>query len=148
VTAADDDAALPRFPAGRSWLALTGLTALALFAVVAMLGGLGRSDQLGPAVGSGLVCWLAAMAALEPVRRASRSQPQRVPLAGMAAMGIRLLGTGLGVAVLVLVFGLEPIATAVWTLGWYLLLLAAEVVMLVRYLRRWSPNTNNDSVHR
>jgi hypothetical protein len=126
---------VPPFPAMRSWLALTGLMAVAVCVSVVMLGGLGPGDWLAPAVSSGVACWVAAMVALEPIRRASRLDAQRVALAALAAMGIRLALSALGVVAVAIPLGLPSRVTALWALGWYLLLLVAEVTILVRYFR-------------
>jgi len=128
---------LPPFPLWRSRGVLTGVMVVALSAAVVMLGGLGLVGQLAPAMASAGMAYLAALAALEPMGRASRLSPQQAPVAGLLAIGIRLGGTVLGVAMLLLVGGFEPVPVAGWTLGWYLLLLVVEVVIFARYLGRW-----------
>jgi len=131
---------LPPFPAVRGWLVFSSVAGLALLCTIAMLGSLGWRDQLAPAVATGLVCYGAALAAFEPVRRAARRSAQAVPVAAFLAMAIRLAGSLLGVGLLVLARVLAPVPAAGWMLGWYLLLLVVEVVILVRYLRQWSPS--------
>jgi hypothetical protein len=111
--------------------------AVALLITTAMLGSLGQAAMLPAALGSGAVCWLAAGVALEPIRRASRGPDvQRVLAAALAAMGIRLGVSLLGLLALLGLAGWPPRETALWTLGWYLLLLVVEVVILVRYFNR------------
>lgn len=130
---------LPPFSLFRHGLVLSAVVAVTLAAAAAMLGGLGRWDLWPAALGGGLVCYVAALLALVPVARASRRAPHRVPMAALLGMGLRFAGSVVGLALLLLIAGLAPVPTAIATLGWYLLLLAVEVAMLVRYLRQWSP---------
>jgi len=101
-----------------------------------MLVGLGRPGTLGPAGVSAAVCLVAALVALEPVRRAARVSVQRVVTAAMAAMGIRVALSIVGVSLVIWLTPLPTRPTALWALGWYLLLLAAEVVLLRRYFQQ------------
>jgi len=110
---------------------------LAFLVIVTILGATERWEQLVPAAGSGLACWLGAVVALLPVWRASRRNAERVPLAALAGMGARLLISAAGVAGLLGLAGLPVAATPLWALGWYLLLLAVEVGILVNYFRQW-----------
>ena len=101
-----------------------------------MLVGLGRPGMLGSAAASGAVCLGAALTALEPVRRAARVSVQRVVTAAMAAMAIRVALSLLGIALLIWLTPLPTRTTALWALGWYLLLLLAEVFVLRRYFQQ------------
>ena len=126
----------PRFPAMRYSLLLFAGVGVALCAVSAMLGGLGRWAQLPPAASSAAVCLAGAILALEPVRRASQASLARLPLSALAGMGLRLGVSALGLLALVALTPMPARTLALWTLGWYLLLLLAEVTLLVRYLRQ------------
>lgn len=124
------------FPAVQSVLILLAVGGLALLVVSAMLVSLGRGEQWPTAAASGAVCLLAAVVAMEPVRRGSRVSLERVVVSAMATMGIRLAVSAVGVALLVWLTPLPTRPTALWALGWYLLLLLVEVVILSRYFRK------------
>ena len=126
----------PPFPLVRSVGWLTAVTGVALLVVSAMLVGLDAGAQWAPAASTAGGCLVAALAALWPVHRASRVSVARVMMAALAAMGVRLALSAGSVALLI---GLTPLPqrpTGLWALGWYLLLLVAEVWILRRYFER------------
>jgi hypothetical protein len=94
---------------------------------------MGHSDQLAMAGSSALVSLLAALLALEPIRRASHISAQRVAPASMIGFAIRLAVSLAGVGLLVYFADMPFKATAIWTSLWYALLLVTEAQLLAGY---------------
>lgn len=93
----------------------------------------GAGDQLAAVLGTAAVCYVASVVSLEPVRLASRVSPEKVPLAALVGMVLRLLLTLAGATAMVKAAGMAAPAVGLGVVFWYLLLLVAEVVLLVRY---------------
>lgn len=123
------------FPAVRAGLTLIGATAIGAGLATGVLLAIGHPGHIPIALATAGVCLVAALAALEPVRRAGRVSLERTPPAALAGIGIRLAITLLGAIALIYGLGFEQKPTVMWTLGFYLLLLMVEVRLLVRYFQ-------------
>lgn len=126
--------AIPPFPLLRACGSLT-LVAGGGAAVVGLLAVVARwPDRPGVALATLGVCFLAAVAALEPVRRAARYGIQRVTLVTLLTFPVRLALAALGAVLLVRLFDWPVAPVAVWMLVWYLVFLCVEVAVIVQYL--------------
>lgn len=128
--------ALPPFPAGRAIATLAAATLVAAGAVFLVLPVVGLGDQRVAAVAAAGVCFAAAVLALSPVRRASRSTGglQRVAMATLLAFPLRVAFVAVGVSLLVTSAGLPVLPTVLWALVFYLVLLGVEVGIVVGYV--------------
>jgi len=133
-----DTPAIPlTFPAARF---AAVLTLVALSAAGVALGAsfaLGRGQALWPACVAGLVVSLGSfLISLEPMRRGAVSGMGRLAQMAMVAMGVRLALILLGIAAAVYGLGLAQRPTALFALGFYILLMLVDVPMLVRLFNR------------
>jgi len=116
------------------------LTAVALLAAglaLAVCFALGRGAELWPACVAGLAVSLGGfLVSLEPMRRGAASGIGRLAQMAMVAMGVRLALILLGIAALVHGLGLPERPTALFSLGFYILLMLVDVPMLVTLFKR------------
>ncbi len=136
----------PPFPTLRAAGILGGLTVMVVGFTAAVLLVLGSRQQLAAAVALAGGCLLAAVASLLPVHFASRGGDiGRVAMAALGGTVIRLggsLGLAAGIGWLL---ALSSRTTAAWTLAWYLLLMAAEAAVLIRYFKTLPTTTATQS---
>lgn len=92
-----------------------------------------QSAYLVPMLVAAVVCGVAALVGLEPVRRLSKVGPERAVPACMLGMVLRLAVTLAGCALATMALDLPPRAVALWAMAFYLLVLVAEVRVLLRY---------------
>ncbi len=129
-----------RFPLRRGVGLLVGLGLSVGAAAAAVLIATGRAEQLTVALSIGGVCLAMALVALVPMGVMAGKADERIVGGAMVGMMVRLFGTLGGVALLVLAAGLDVRPAAWWALGWYALFLAAEVLVMVNYLRPMQVN--------
>lgn len=131
---------------------LTVVTIVPLVGACLGLAVLGQTSMIESAVLSAAACLAAALLALEPIRRASlnTTQIERVTMASLLTIVVRLGASFALVAAVVVGANLDPGTTMLWALGWYLLLLIAEVMLLTRYFKSLTvvkPSDVNDMDH-
>ena len=124
---------IPPFPIVSSYVKLimtvligSGLCAFVLF-------GLNHSEWVVPLVCTGGVCLVASLIALEPIRIASKFGVDKVAMAYLGGIVIRAGLSLAGASVLAYGYGMPPRVTGIFTAIWYVLLLAVEVMILVRF---------------
>jgi hypothetical protein len=120
------------FPAGRSAATLIAVAVVGAVVIGSVLLGMGASEHLGPSLGAAGICLAGVLLALELVRRASRVSADRVAVAMLVGVGVRLVICGGGAWLLISVFDLAVRATALWMMGWYLLMLLIELRLFIR----------------
>lgn len=105
-------------------------------ALAALRSGGGEAFAAEMLAGAG-VCLAAALLGQLPVWLGSRRSGPDAALQGvLGGLVVRLSLTVAGVTALAAASSLHPLGLAAATLGWYLLLLLAEIVLLYRYLVR------------
>ncbi|HEX7009630.1 MAG TPA: hypothetical protein VF184_06585 [Phycisphaeraceae bacterium] len=124
-----------RFCLTRPLIVLAGLWLAAAAATGAALVLGGWTGQWPEAMGAAGVCGGAALASLMLTGTLARRGGEGIVQGALAGMLARMVLSLAGAAALVLGLGLSQTALAGWTLGWYLLLLVAEVVLVVRCLQ-------------
>lgn len=125
------------FPATRFALVLTGAALVAAGVAVVICVSLGRTDTLVvPCLAAAGVSLFSFLASFEPMRRGALTGVGRLAQMAMLSMGIRLILILLGITVLVHGVGLASRPTALFAVGFYLLLMLVDVPMLVGLLRR------------
>lgn len=129
------DQTSPRFPLRRNASLLVGLYVICAAAAATLLNLLNRADQMDVALICGGVCLIASLAALWPMGRMAARGTDRIVPGAMIGMMVRLFGSLAVVVLVVLIAEFEARLAAWWTLGWYALFLAAEVWIMVNYLR-------------
>jgi len=115
--------------------AMVALTAVAAGGVTAALLGFGLEHHLTIALSTAGVCLTAAALSVVPLCRLAGRYAEGVVHGAMIAMPLRIALSLGGAALLIYAAGLPQTATAGWTIGWYVMLLATEVAILVRVLR-------------
>jgi hypothetical protein len=129
---------IPAFPLLRSTLALTALVAVVAGVSVMVLNVVDRMDMVWAALATGAVCLVASLVALTPIWLVSNAHADALPGACLVSMLVRLTLT-LGGAVLLSDVGFDRPVMAGWTIGWYVLLLAVEAIVLVRFMSGIGP---------
>ena len=135
MTATNSDI-LP-FPIHHAVRVLALATLLPLVIVAVVLLAIGQTGMLSMAVLTGLSCLVAALVALEPMRIAGRvaKTMDKVTLAALLAIVVRLGLTLTVVAVVISLANFEVRVAALWALGWYLIMLVAEVMVFLQYFK-------------
>lgn len=123
----------------RTLIALVVVVALAAAAVMAGLWAAGADEHTAPALAAAAVALVAGIVALLPLHWADRRPASAVPMLALAGVGLRGLTTVAGAAALIAGLGLPGTPTALWTLGWYLLVMVFEMTLLIRYFRSFTP---------
>ncbi len=115
--------------------AVTATVAAALIGAGPALWAGGR-DALAAALpaGAGVLAVMLATAAI--VARAGKDGPAKVAVTFMSLSMVRMILSGAIVAGLGWLTGQDPLALALWAVGFYLACLAGEVVWLVRTVRK------------
>ncbi|QQE10870.1 hypothetical protein JD969_15375 [Planctomycetota bacterium] len=124
---------IPPFPIVSSYVKLVMSVVLVAGVGVFVLIGIKHSEWVVPLVSSGGVCLIASLIALEPTRIASKFGVDKVAMAYFAGIVIRMGLSLAGASVLVYGYGMPPRVTGIFTAIWYVLLLAVEVMILVRF---------------
>lgn len=127
--------AAPPFALGRGVAALVVLVVGGALVVAAALAVMGAMEHLAPALAGAAVALVAGIVALMPLHWADRRPASTAPLLAMAGSGLRVGVTLLGAMVLIGVVQMAMPAAALWTLGWYLLVMVFEIALIVRYFR-------------
>ncbi len=109
---------------------LVGLTVVGLGTAWVVLKQLDQLTQAWIATLTAGGCLIGALVALEIIRRAAKVDMSRVAASCLGGMTFRLGISVLTGTVIVLTMGASVRLVALWTLGWYLLLLAVEVRLL------------------
>ncbi|MBI1371420.1 MAG: hypothetical protein GC159_01475 [Phycisphaera sp.] len=128
-------------PLARSMAILVGVCAACAAVAAGVLTSLGLTAHVPVALGTGAGCLLAAMVALVPVRLMSANQADGAVLGFLVGVMIRMMLSGGVMALLVLGAGWPLVSVGLWTAGWYLAMLAAEVTVVYRYLSAHNDNT-------
>ncbi len=126
---------LPPFPTLRAALRLTAVAAVATLVALAGLLMIDRADLVAGMLAAAGVCLLASVASLDVMRRSVSGHLQRVVLAAMVSFPLRLALVGAGAALAGVALGGPVLPLVLWTLAFYLLLLAVEVRIVVGYIR-------------
>ena len=134
-----------RFPLRRNVGLLVGLFVILASGIAVWLSVMDRVDQLVIALVCGGVCLLASLAALWPMGKMAAAGDERVLQGAMIGMMVRLFGSLAAVAIVILLAEFPVRPAAWWTLGWYALFLAAEVWIMVSYLRPQQINANAEN---
>ncbi|WP_145075012.1 hypothetical protein [Poriferisphaera corsica] len=126
-------ATIPPFPIVRSYIRLIASivigVALGLFITI----GLGHGQWVLPMVCSAIVCLIASLVAMEPIRIVSKWGVEKIAPAYLIGIVIRGGLSLAGACMLVFGYGMPSRETGVFTAVWYVLLLAVEVMILVRF---------------
>lgn len=120
-------------------LPLLATLSTAAVAVVALVGaagvwGFGEGEGIALMLVSVGAAWAAAMAALAPAVWANRSPADRLVPGALLMMLTRVVGSGIGAAVLIGLASLPMRPVLAWMLAAYLAVLVAEIVSLVRHM--------------
>ena len=124
--------AIPPFPIVSSYIKLIATVVIGVGIAAFLLLGLGKGAWLAPMICTGGVCLVASLVAMEPIRIASKMGIEKVAISYLISIMIR---AGLSLAgAFVLCFGYKmPLQeTGIFTVVWYVLLLAVEVMVLVK----------------
>lgn len=125
------------FPAARFAVVLSAVALAAAGVALAVCWALGRAAELWPACVAALVVSLVSfLVSLEPMRRGAASGLGRLAQMAMAAMGLRMVLILLGIAAVVHGLNLPQRPTALFALGFYILLMLVDVPMLVSLFNR------------
>jgi hypothetical protein len=113
---------------------LLGVMGVALAVATAVLGWLGRGEQMAEAAVTAGAFTAVSLLSLVPLKWLARRGAEGVMQGFLLGLAVRL-PVCLGLA-LVLAFAtpLDAMAVGMWGAGWYLLLLATEVVLTIRVL--------------
>jgi len=130
------------FPMKRSVALVVGVALVLGGGATVVLLSMTSSAQLPLALGCGAVCLAAALLALAVMGRMAANGDHRIVQGAMVGMMVRLFGSLAGVAILKVAGDFEIRAIAWWALGWYAAFLAAEVLIMVHFLK---PTTANVS---
>ena len=125
---------IPAFPLVRSATKLIGIVALVSMLSALVLAGIEKGEMVEVMLSTAGVCLGASLLALLPVNWASKVALDKVAMACLSGIGIRLVLSLAGACLLVYGMGMSMKATGVWTMVWYVLLLAIEVAILARFL--------------
>jgi hypothetical protein len=138
---------LPPFPLTRASLCLLAVAAGGAVGAAALTSAGGRWDQLAIALGTVGVCLVAAVAALLPIRAASRVNLQRVVLVMLLTFPLRLVLVTVGVIAVGVALRWPVLSAALWTLLWYLVFLCVEIGLVVRYLQSSDEASGRPAMH-
>lgn len=128
---------IPPFPIHHAVRVVTLATLVPMAIVAGALALMNDFETLSTGVLVGLSCLVAALGALEPVRIASLKarSSDKVTLAALMAIVVRLGLTILLVVLVVRLARLEVSAAGLWAMGWYVLLLIVEVRVFQQYFK-------------
>lgn len=126
---------VPRFAMAPSVAALVVAVGVGAAAVTGVLTALEHGGQVAPALGGATVALVAGILGLVPLHWADRRPAATAPMLAMAGTGLRVLATVGGALVLIALLEMPMPATALWTLGWYLVVMVFEITLLIRYFR-------------
>ena len=135
----DADTPILKFPLLRSFAVVVGIGTAAGLVGFLLLGQFDRHDLVPVMAGVGLAACLAAIAALIPIGLMAHRYDTGMVHGAMIGFMVRLFGTFVGAAIVAAVSSFSIDALAIWAIGWYVLFLAVEVGLMVRYLGRIMP---------
>lgn len=136
---------IPAFPLLRTAVSLTALVLAVAGAAVIALSKMGHGQMIPLILSTAGICLAAALVSLTPVWMVGRATADALPGAFMVSILLRLTLT-LGGAVLLSDIGFDRQALAVAIVGWYVLLLVAEVAVFVRFAAGVRPRDPNKEV--
>ncbi|WP_432797799.1 hypothetical protein [Poriferisphaera sp. WC338] len=129
----DKQAHIPPFPAIRIAMKMIIVIVLGCAIGAMVTVGVGHAEQIILMLATAGFCLVGSLISLEPVRQASKVSIERVMSAYLLGMVLRIGVSFGGACFLVFGQGMEGKAAAVWTTVWYVLLLAVEVNLLVKF---------------
>ncbi|MDH3582822.1 MAG: hypothetical protein OER86_01250 [Phycisphaerae bacterium] len=130
---------MPVFPLGRSLVAVVVMVAAYAALAASVCAALGHGEQIMIAIAAAGVCGIAGALALLPVWALSRVSEDGAVRGFMFGVGVRMLLTLIGFAILLLATGWSRPAVGAWVGGGYLVMLASEVTVIRSFLGRMHP---------
>lgn len=136
---------IPLFPIRHAVMVLSLSTLVPMVVIAIILAMRGDFAMLTESVLVGFCCLAAALGALEPVRLASlkAKTADKVTLAALVAIVVRLGLTILFVVLVVRLARLEVSSAGLWAMGWYVLMLIVEVRLFQQYFKTLTPPTTH-----